>query len=396
MYDAKIISACIESADAYRTIAAHVEANEFTPTGAFWWRQVERWYDTDPTASGIDLNILAERGEREAGRNAESVSEFLMDLPPAPSPQNVALELLYLKRNIKYRELAAAYESEQDPETLMRLTQEHYALMQATRLDQDIEYADINNLARTDAENLIPLFPRKLNERVGGGVDVGTHIVVFARVEAGKTLFSANMVAGWLRAGRRVLYLGNEEPVERIAGRIRANLSGLTTDKQSKFEGDLWERCMRKGWDNLKMAQITPGTPEIVEKYVEDFQPDCLVIDQLRNLHASHSRGGTRAQAMDRVASEVRQITNKHQLVTLSLGQANAGEHGKPKLWLEADDFDESRTGVPASADIMIGLGFNEVLKAHDQRALSICKNKLTGEHEGFIITMDKYRSKIK
>lgn len=396
MYDGKIIAACIEDGKAYNEIREHVSPDEFTPTGSFWWKQIQNWYARDPDARAIDLSLLRDRGEREAGRNAEIVGEYLETLPEAPSPDNVAWELLELKRNIKYRELAAAMEAEYDREEVMRLTQEHYDLMVASGLNEEIEYADINSVDLRDPENLVPLFPNQLNDRTGGGAERGTHIVVFARVEAGKTLFAVNMVAGWLRTGRRVLYLGNEEPVERIAGRIRSNLSGLNVEQQAAYPDVMWERCNRKGYQNLRMAQITPGTPEVVESYVKDFKPDCLVIDQLRNLHTSSGRSGTRAQALDRVASSIRQLTNTHQLVTLSLGQANAGEHGKPRIWFEADDFDESRTGVPASADLMIALGFDHKLDAHNQRAVSVCKNKLSGDHEGFIVTIDKKRSIVK
>ena len=396
MFDASIISACVADAKSYHTIKSHVDVEEFTPIGAFWFKQIESWYKRDPGASAIDLNILRERGMREAGRNSEPAGEFLVDLPPAPSPANVGWELLELKRTIKYRELAGAIEGEWDREQIMELTQEHYDLMRATELRSEVVFSDISTLALRDPDNLIPLAPEKLNERTGGGAEPGTHIVLFARVEAGKTAAAVNMTARWLKAGKKVLYLGNEEPVERIANRVRCNLSGMNPSECSQYESEMWERVHNKGWNNLRMAQLYPGSPEEVEDYVESYRPDCLVIDQLRNLHPSTSGKGTRAQSLDRVASAIRQITTKHQLVTLSLGQANAGEHGKPRIWFETDDFDESRTGVPASADLMIGLGFDHTLDAHNQRAVSLCKNKLTGDHEGFVITLDKQRSTLR
>jgi hypothetical protein len=59
------------------------------------------------------------------------------------------------------------------------------------------------------------------------------------------------------------------------------------------------------------------------------------------------------------------------------------------------DDFDESRTGVPGSADLMCGVGSDQEHDRHNQRAISLPKNKMSGDHEGFIVNIDKYRSKI-
>ena len=127
---------------------------------------------------------------------------------------------------------------------------------------------------------------------------------------------------------------------------------------------------------------------------MQKHEPQCLVVDQIRNLSAVR-KSGTRAQALDSVACEIRQLLSKYGLVGLSLGQANAGDHGKPKIWLATDDFDESRTGVPGQSDLMVGIGCDYKMDAHHQRAISLPANKLSGDHEGFIVTIDTERSII-
>jgi len=399
MFDAKIISACIKSRQAFQTCLPHVDVEEFTPTGKFWWKLVVDWYSTDSKATGVDFDLLLDRGVRSAGRSAQIASEWLSELPDAPSPENVAWEVLELKREVKWREFSAHMEGERNnQDKSLELAGEHYELLKATSLDvSSIDYgSDLEDLvAVQNAKAKIPLFPEKLNDKVDGGAMAGTHIVVFGRKEAGKTLFAVNMVAGWLRRGYRVLYVGNEDSVDLIKARISWNLSGMTKSEFEKHENIANQRCRDKGWKNLIVAHLWPGTSFEIEKLIKEHEPHCLVVDQIRNLRAAGKRQGTRAQALDAVACEIRQLLSKYSLVGLSLGQANAGEHGKDRVQLETDDFDESRTGVPGQSDLMVGIGFNASLDAHNQRHISIPANKLSGDHEGFVITFDKYRSSM-
>jgi len=399
VFDAKIISACIASAPAYRRIVGQVDPKEFTPTGRFWWGQVEQWYATDAKASSIDRELLRERGLRAAGRTEGLAREWFDALPPAPSPENVAWEVLELKRVIKYRELASAIEEEWDREKILALSEEHAALMRATTLETStIDWgASLEELSTVVGdEKRIRLWPEKLNEKCGGGALPGHHIVAFGRPESGKTLFAVNMVAGWLRDGYRVLYVGNEDNINLIKDRVRWNLSGMTKGEIAKFPEEANRRCLAKGWNGFYAVHLYPGSAGEIEQLVEQVQPQCLVVDQLRNLDVAASRGGTKAQRLDQAACDIRQILAKNGLVGLSIGQANAGEHGQSKVWLDTGDFDESRTGVPGQADLMVGIGFDASLDAHNQRALSLPKNKLSGDHTGVVVTIDKLRSKMR
>jgi archaellum biogenesis ATPase FlaH len=400
MFDAKIVAACIAARAAYERVKGHVDPAEFTPTGRFWWGLVEDWYSRDPSASGIDAGLLRDRAERAAGRNASMALDWYDALQHGicPSPDNVAWEVLELKRIVKWRELAAAMEAEWDREAISRLVEEHRELMQATSLSRrsNIDWgADLDTLsAEVGAGKRIRLWPEKLQEKTGGALP-GDHIVAFGRPEVGKTLFSVNMVGGWLRDGHRVLYVGNEDNINKIKDRVRQNLSGMTKAEVEKWTDEANARCRRKGWDHFRALHMFPGSASEIAEIIEETKPQCLVVDQLRNLHTPSGKGGTKAQRLDDVACDVRQLGARYGTVVLSVGQANAGEHGRPKVWLDLDDFDESRTGVPGQADLMVGIGMDATLDAHNQRAFSLPKNKLSGDHEGFIVNVDKYRSKI-
>lgn len=400
MFDAKIVAACIASRDAYQRVVAHIDPHEFTPTGQFWWKLVQQWYESDPKAPGIDASLLRDRAERAAGRNAGMALDWYdaLQREACPSPDNVAWEVLELKRVVKWRELTAAMEAEWNRDEIAQLVEEHRELMRATSLTarSNIDWgADLDQLSTAvGAGNRVRLWPEALQTKTSGALP-GDHIVVFGRPEVGKTLFTVNMTAGWLRDGHGVLYVGNEDNINKIKDRVRQNLAGMTKAEVEKFTDEANTRCRKKGWDRFKALHMFPGSAAEIAEVIEETKPTCLVVDQLRNLHTTGGKGGTKAQRLDDIACDVRQLGAKYGLVVLSVGQANAGEHGRPKVWLDLDDFDESRTGVPGQADLMVGIGMDPTLDAHNQRAISLPKNKLSGDHEGFVVNIDKYRSKI-
>lgn len=397
MFDAKIVAACIADRQAFEAVVAHVDPDEFTPTGRFWWGQLERWYSGDSGAASVDPEIFVARGCRAAGRNAEAAREWLDALPPSPSPENVARELLLLKREIKYREYCAAMEGERDEDAIVDMIDELHELHHTTDLDTvDLELeAPTDEYSRGD---LLPVFPDKLNDILEGGAERGSHLIVFARVEVGKTLFAINNVGQWLRRGLRVMYAGNEEPTRMIEMRIKSNLCQATVGQMEQCPIKARRMAVERGLDNLMMVNLSNhggGTPDLIDRYLTQYKPDCLVLDQLRNLHSGR-RSGTRAQSLDAAAVGVRQALATNNVLGISIAQANAGEHGKAKVWLEDDDVDESRTGIPAQADVLIGIGADSAMKAHNTRAFNLCKNKLTGRHEQFTCRVDPPRSTMK
>lgn len=398
MQDSIILAAAMASRKAYNEVAHHVDLDDFTPTGAYWWKQLVSHYETDPDAAHVDFTLFRDRGEREAGRTAQLSVEWLDAIDPPVSPDNVAWELLELKRLVSFRKMVAAHENEpENRDLLLDVTAEHNTLLQATGLQSSkVDYGpDLEDLTEIlSAKNRIPLFPAELSKRTRGGAIPGTFILAIGRKESGKTLFAVDNTAGWLRAGYRVLYVSNEDTGAALKARIRQNISGMTVDQWAADHAEGVRRVHVGGmWDRLCVVHLWPGSTPEIEKLVLKFKPHCLVVDQIRNMHST-KRTGTRAQELDQVACDVRQMLSKYGLVGLALGQANAGEPGKYKLYLDTSDFDESRTGVPGQADLMVGIGFNPQLDAHNQRAISLPANKLSGDHGNFIVSFDKERSK--
>lgn len=397
MYDSRVVAACVASREAFDKVKGFVSSDEFTPMGAFWWDLVQLWYKHDPEASAVDPDILREQGIRAVDdAHQDTLVSWFDNLPESVSPTNVVADLLEVKRYAKGNALAAAMHDNSDVRKLKRLIAEYDELLTASELGgSKLQYAVAGeDLFRVMSdENKWSLSPKILNEKTEGGVLPGDFIILFGRKEMGKTLFCVQMVCHWLKQGARVLYVGNEDKIDKIKWRMLCNLSNMTKEQARKFKDTALERARKKGFDDrLFMVHLHPGTVAEIEELVIDHEPDILVIDQIRNIGGG---GDGMTARMNQVAIDVRQLLSKYQLVGLGVAQAHAGEHSRPKVWLANDDIDSSRTGLPAQGDLILGIGADEKMIAHNTRALSIPTNKISGDHEGFTYRIDRQRNKI-
>lgn len=410
MIDGNIVAAAIKSRRAYDRVSRFVDPSEFTPMGSYWWKLVAEWYSADPDAAGADIALLKERGLRKANpKQRETMEAWLDDLPPAISPANVSQELLDLKRIAKGNELAAACHSGECAEKLARLAQEHLDLLKSTEIGGSKVRRTMNVNAMREklaAANRIPLAPMKLQERTGGAVP-GDHIVIFGRPEAGKSCFAINMTAGFIKTGHRVLYIGNEESTDKTLDRLICNLANCTSQQQADKPELAYARATQRGLRILENGDLDPegllhiyhmepGSVPEIEELVMEIKPEVLVVDQFLNLSAS---GDKNTQKMEQNAKDLRALLARYDVVGVSVTQAGdrTERHGQvPPAWLGMGDVYGSRTGLPAQADLMIGLGFDSEMERHGVRAVSLPKNKLGGNHDGFTVNVDFAKTKLR
>ena len=399
MHDGNVVSACIDSRRAYDRVREFVDPAEFTPMARYWWDLVVDWYDHDSNCERIDRTILRERGERRAGaQHRETMAGYFDDLADSPSPDNVVRELIEVKRHATASELLGA--SAGTVEDVLPVAKRYVELLEAETLEKDtwVEAAGDDDIHfELDDSAKVTILPQALNKRCRGGAAPGDHIVIFGPTEIGKSLLAINMVAGFLRQGKRVLYVSNEDAAVKVRGRVRSNLSGMSADEIRLHPDEARLRSEQKGFQNLFTGNMDPGDVRQIERKVEEVDADVIVIDQLRNLHSVNVKGAAGAtQRMEAAGQEVRSLLIRKQLIGVSLMQANAGEHGKRAVWFHYDDVDGSRTGVPGTADLLIGVGADDEMLLQNMRAISLCKNKLGDDHEGFVVTVDTARSKCK
>lgn len=397
MLDQKILSSCIASRRAFDKVRDHVVEAELSPQARAWWPLIVDWYARDRSATAVDRDIIRERAKRSfPEKHKETLLGWFDELEPSCSPENIATELLDLKRHVAGAELQQLMASGAPHDKLVAAVRRYEALLEAADLHtSEAQWCDDDDEMERmlDPSGRIPLYPKALNERAGGGAVPGDHILIFGRPEAGKTLFTVNMVAGFLKSGRTVLYVGNEESLYKTRKRVITNLLRCTPEQYDRNREKGRQLAHERGLSRARFLELTPGTVSELDYYLEEVQPDVLVLDQIRNVRGS---GDKLTQRLEQVATEVRSLLKKHAAIGVSVTQAGdkTERHGQePPIWLSMADVDSSRTGLPAQVDLMLGIGCNEELRAQGVRAVSLPKNKLGNTHEGFIVSVDTLRS---
>ena len=379
-----LVAAMLVDREAYDALAGRLDPCDFGAQAALVVRAIGQFYQRDKNALRVDLEVLKSRVGRSFAnhKHAESVLLWLMDLPEEVSAVNVAVEYRQLRRHRVGMDLAAKLAAGTDEEGIDKLVDKYRML--GTDLEGSRQKLSLNELVETvgDAHRL-RLVPKALTEAVGGGVLRGHCILVYARPEAGKSMFAINLSAGFLKQGLKVLYAGNEEPIADVQRRFLARMSGTPLSEiQGSLEAlhDAGEKAEDNGYTNLIAQELKSGKVAELEALVRKYTPDVLVLDQLKNLKLSAS--GNRAQELDEAAREVRRLGKQYNMVTVPVTQA--GDSASGKLKLGHGDVEWSNTGIPGAADLMIGIGVNDEFERTNRRMINLPKNKISGNHAYF------------
>jgi KaiC/GvpD/RAD55 family RecA-like ATPase len=241
-----------------------------------------------------------------------------------------------------------------------------------------------------DPTNLIRVYPDSLNRRLEGGLKRGHHMVIFARPEMGKTMTVINMMAGFAEEGRTVLYCGNEDPMPDIGMRVVNRLTGRTKYEVLEDLDGTDALARERGYENIVFKSLAPGTPREIEALIKEHRPDVLVLDQLRNINMSNDHF---TQALEAAAKEARAWAKRYDCVVVSVTQA--GDSASGKSILDLGDVDSSNTGIPATADVMLGIGATEAHVQRSEVVFSLPKNKVSGRHEFFSVQANPVLSKL-
>lgn len=396
MLEQRLLAAGLE-ASAFRIIKNSLEESEATPQAWELLKILGEFYKKNKDAQGIDKESLQEWVSLtvENPKHALDFIELVKSLPEVGSSMAVAGIVREQKVKATRLKLAAAFQSGGDTHNLLRKFEE----LQRDPNEGVVLLSDKENFLSTFEEvtsgNRIRLWPKRLQQATGGALK-GHHIVIFARPERGKSLFTINMVAGFLYDGLRVLYIGNEDPIVSIKSRIASRLCGATKEQ---FESDIngyYDKAAERGIGNLRAERLTPGSVTEIEVLVKEHKPDVLVVDQLRNLNTRAGGDGITTR-IDVAAQEIRELLGTYDMIGISIAQAGAGQFNEndTKVFLSESDIDSSKTGLPAAADLLIGIGGSEEQIATGQRGISLCKNKLSGDHAKFLVRFDIHRNRV-
>lgn len=403
MLDKQILWASIQDRTAYERVNKHVNPKELTPHTAFWWKLLAEYYGRDKLAKSADVSVLTEIGLQRIPnpKHTDALLAVLKDVPESAGTANIVTAVLGLKRYNATAEFASAAMGGNEDKAKLLLEKVN-ELWQRDTLDQEerkyaVPVEDIFGVVGT--ERRISVAPRQLNERIGGGVLPGHHILIFGRTEVGKTAFAVNFAAGFIFRGHKVLYVGNEDEINVTKSRFVSRLTKRRwTEVEQNKAAAIKDFHDARGESHLRLVHLQPGSVGSIRKDIEEFQPTVVVVDQLRNLDGPEE-GMT--QRMEGNAIRFRNLISEYGLVGVSVTQAGdkSQRHGEDSpIWLSTGDVDSSRVGLPAQVDLMLGIGANNEMMQRGQRAISLCKNKLASSpnsREGFIVTLDTSRNMI-
>jgi archaellum biogenesis ATPase FlaH len=376
-----------------------VKSVTLSPAGALVLDLVGEYYGADREATRCDVDILASRVERTVQSNklAQAVVEALRRLPEDVSSINVGKELLALRKDSIGKRLAsllAAGRSGKEVSDLMEEYREQGGPSEVGAPEEEsvLVAPKVSELVEKSfsKEGLIQLWPKALNDQIGGGCRPGHHILVFAPTEMGKTLFVVNAVAGFLKQGITCLYIGNEDPAADLLMRIINRLTGMNKQEVQDDPARAQSLLDKRNYDRLVMAPLAPGNFRQVGKLAEKYSPGVVVLDQLRNMDVDSEN---RTQALEKAATEARNLGKRRNLLVVSVTQAADSASGKTIL--NRGDVDGSNVGIPGQIDLMIGMGATEEMEQIGQRVLSFPKNKLSGNHNPIAIQIDPLLSRI-
>ena len=88
----------------------------------------------------------------------------------------------------------------------------------------------------------------------------------------------------------------------------------------------------------------------------------------------------------------MRNIAKQDNVLMISVTQA--ADSARNKLVLDSGDVDSSNVGIPAQADLLLGIGLDEAAKAEGIRWLSLIKNKIGGVEDHFPVKINTMLSR--
>jgi len=398
MSDNKILNLCFSDRAAFSEITKYLSSEDFEGHSNILLKYIEEYYEIDPDAKKCDKDIILSRIERAHPKHVSTFKAILNGFTDISVP-NILKEVLEVKKRNISQALSGALLAGKSDSLISSLIKEYSDIQEGLlqeeedRSEPDTYIAEpVENLCTSFSETgLVKVYPKTLNDVLGGGVPKQTHIVVFASPETGKSLVAINMAAGFCRDGRKTLFIENEDPAASTLMRFVNRMSGMSKMEVLQDYKKAQDRALEKGYGNLVFSSVSPGNIKEIEALIEEHKPECLVVNQIRHLAFRGTEGEVAQISM--AGKAMRTLIKKYNLVGISVHQAGASADNK--LVLERSDCYMSNTSLPGDADIMLGIGVNDQFKDESKRMFSLVKNKMNGDHSFFAVSVNEQLSKV-
>ena len=250
----------------------------------------------------------------------------------------------------------------------------------STDLDELLEYDSLANCWEFN----IP----SLSRAVRGG-RAGEFMIAFARPEVGKTAFYVSLAVapnGFCAQGADVHIITNEEPAKRTMIRAMSAYTGFSKE-QLYMHREQAKQKFTEIQANIIMRDKVDASVEWLNKYCERHKPDIVIIDQLDKLDVMGTFART-DEKLRQIYLKFREVCKRHDVFGIGISQASADAENRTNVTYAM--MENSKTGKAAEADLIIGIGKQDITDHNDtRRYLTISKNKLTGFHGNIVCNLE-------
>lgn len=391
----QLIAALIASREAYSSVRAYLNLQDYAPITAVVIKAIDRWYESDKESAHVDLDLLRKDllNRTKADAHQEQINELLdKTVDVDTSATNVARIVLESQKATVGYDLAQALLSK-DEDAALELVSKYNDLSSRISLaeseeDETLSAEDFMGTLEAAAGEF-KIWPKSLGARLGDP-SRGHHIVIAALPEIGKTQTAVNISCGLAFQGKRGLYIGNEEPIRNTQMRFVTNMSGLPKDQVLLGPERAFGLARERGLDNIILASPIPCTYAKVRALVEKYAPDFVVMDQVRNMKV---KAENRTNQLEAAAQAMREIGREFNVLSISVTQA--ADSARDKLYLDDGDIDSSNIGIPGACDAILLIGCNEEYKTRGCRMINLAKNKIGGNHEPVPVRVNAPLSRV-
>lgn len=387
-----LLSAMLANREVYNTVLA--ADTKYSAQGKLIAEYIGRYYERDSNATSVNKEIIKEQIVQALPTGTtEQLITIVDGLDPTISVGNVQERLVAHRRQQlkdKISNLLAAGVPE--PNVIGPLFAEYTqtAIVESdddTPLFYDTSVTELYGTILADT-NRIKVPPAELNDRIGGGVLPGHCIIVFGRVEMGKSLNAINAAASFVLQGKKVLFVENEDTLADTQRRFVQRLLRKPYNVIKNNQGKADKMAKEKGVNRFLLTD-KPKSVADIEALVKKVEPDVCIVNQMRNL----ATGRDVVTELDTIAHGLRRVGKDNSCVMYLITAATEGEKSydgevRDKPMLQIGDVYSSRTGIPGAADLLIGWGGSPALRDSCMAYINICKNKIVDspQYGGFYV----------
>ena len=312
-----------------------------------------------PIGEDVAQDVLTKMWQQEVGRRIADMGLAMMEGNPE--------KIHEIKELIERSEDGFVPEDEDDAPI-------------STDLDELLEYDSLANCWEFN----IP----SLSRAVRGG-RAGEFMIAFARPEVGKTAFYVSLAVapnGFCAQGADVHIITNEEPAKRTMIRAMSAYTGFSKE-QLYMHREQAKQKLTEIQANIIMRDKVDASVEWLNKYCERHKPDIVIIDQLDKLDVMGTFART-DEKLRQIYLKFREVCKRHDVFGIGISQASADAENRTNVTYAM--MENSKTGKAAEADLIIGIGKQDITDHNDtRRYLTISKNKLTGFHGNIVCNLE-------